>query len=241
MNSKNLPSETTPRQSPLAGLCQSPLIAQGDMNTSTSTSAGAAFAEHASTNTSETNEDLVLTDPPYGMGMGSGMFGNGVRKLHLGENDWNDTPPDLKPIISLGVPCVIWGGNYFPLPVSRGWFVWDKGTGENHFSDAELAWTNRDAVLKLIRHSWVGANAKERMDADRFHPTQKPIPVMTWCLGFFPDAQTILDPFMGSGTTLVAAKLLGRRAIGIEIEEKYCEIAVQRLAQDSLFEIGGVA
>jgi DNA modification methylase len=80
----------------------------------------------------------------------------------------------------------------------------------------------------------VGANAKERKDTDRYHPTQKPVELMAWCIGFFPDAQTILDPFMGSGTTLRAAKDLGRRAIGIEIEERYCAIAVERLRQEVL-------
>ena len=71
-------------------------------------------------------------------------------------------------------------------------------------------------------------------DVDRDHPTQKPIALMKWCMGFVPDAQTILDPFMGSGTTLRAAKDLGRKCIGIEIEEKYCEIAVRRLNQEVL-------
>jgi len=64
------------------------------------------------------------------------------------------------------------------------------------------------------------------------HPTQKPLELMKWCLGFAPNAQTILDPFMGSGTTLVAARDLGRRAIGIEIEEKYCATTVARLSQE---------
>ena len=92
---------------------------------------------------------------------------------------------------------------------------------------AELAWTNFDMPCKAIDLP-VGKH-------DTGHPTQKPLALMRWCLSFVPDATTILDPFMGSGTTLVAAKLEGRRAIGIEISEKYCEIAAERLRQGVLF------
>lgn len=178
--------------------------------------------------------DLVLTDPPYGIGAARMTLGNGKRRVYRGEQDWDREPADIAPILALNVPTVIWGGNYFGLPPSRGWFVWDKGTGDNDFADCELAWTNRDGVVKRYFRSWVGAHGKEPLDADRFHPTQKPLALMRWCLEFFPAAQTILDPFMGSGTTLRAAKDLGRKAIGIEIEERYCEIAVKRLAQEVL-------
>jgi DNA modification methylase len=178
--------------------------------------------------------DLVLTDPPYGIGANRMTLGNGFRRVYRGEVDWDREPADLMPILSLNVPTVIWGGNYFALPPSRCWLVWDKGTGANDFADCELAWTNRDAVVKRYTRSWVGANAKERIDADRFHPTQKPVELMRWCIEFYPDAGVILDPFMGSGTTLRAAKDLGRRAIGIEIEERYCEIAAKRLQQSVL-------
>ena len=119
---------------------------------------------------------------------------------------------------------IIWGGNYFAdfLPASRGWLYWEKLMGGD-FSDGELAWTSRDAVLKQF--------TKAKQTANRFHPTQKPLALMRWCLQFVPDAKTILDPFAGSGTTLLAAKLEGRQCTGIEISEDYCKIAVQRLRQ----------
>ena len=121
---------------------------------------------------------------------------------------------------------IIWGGNLYPLPPSRCWLSWDKTSQMETMADFELAWTDFDRPSKKFLEN-------RNPDGKREHPTQKPISLMVWCLGFV-DGETILDPFMGSGTTLVAAKQLGRRAIGIEIEEAYCEIAVKRLAQTML-------
>jgi len=174
--------------------------------------------------------DLVLTDPPYGIAdvwKGGGGHGWGKAKEQgVVRNEWDKEPPSLQPILDLDTPTVIWGGNYFPLPISRGWFVWNKPERGFTLGEAELAWTNRDNVIRVY-----DAN---RSDVGRQHPTQKPISLMRWCIGFFPDAQTILDPFMGSGTTLRAAKDLGRKAIGVEIEERYCEIAAKRMSQGVL-------
>ena len=125
---------------------------------------------------------------------------------------------------------IIWGGNYFELPVSQGWLVWDKGQRDFTLADAELAWTSRDKATRVFSFSRAAALA----EGLRVHPTQKPLALMKWCIGLVPEAKTVLDPFMGSGTTLVAAKLLGLRAVGIEINEQYCEAAVQRLRQGVL-------
>lgn len=179
--------------------------------------------------------DLLLTDPPYGI---ASAWKGGFSALHgwarAGEqkdvrNSWDAEPPDPRTLTlcrRVAREAIIWGGNYFDLPRSRGWLVWNKPERGFTLSEAELAWTTRDNVIRVFD--------APRSDVGRQHPTQKPLALMRWCIGFFPDANLILDPFMGSGTTLRAAKDLGIRCIGIEIEERYCEIAVRRLQQSVL-------
>lgn len=164
--------------------------------------------------------DAVVTDPPYGIGIAN----NPVRQKHDRKN-WDSSPigaEHLLAILSGSVEQIIWGGNYFNLPPSRGFLVWDKKQPEN-FSLAmcEQAWWSRDTNAKVFSKSVLGY--------DKSHPTQKPVALMEWCLGFLPDAKTILDPFMGSGTTLVACQKLGRHGIGIEIDPDYFEIACRRV------------
>ncbi len=185
--------------------------------------------------------DLMLTDPPYGIGADTKSFQSRTRVRNLpveSDKSWDRPPPSwlLGMCISHAKHSIIWGGNYFDLPPSRCWLVWDKATPVPNYADAELAWTNFDNVVKLTKKFWSGACGHERDEAsDRFHPTQKPRSVMIWAIETAPQPiETVIDPFMGSGTTLRAAKDLGRKAIGIEIEERYCEIAAKRMAQEVL-------
>ena len=182
--------------------------------------------------------DLLLTDPPYGIaGAWKGGGGHGwgqARADSAVRNEWDAAPPDaelLALVMASADDAVIWGGNYFPLPPSRGWLVWNKPERNFSLAEAELAWTSRDMVVRVAD--------LPRSEHGREHPTQKPLSLMHWCLRFFPDATSVIDPFAGSGTSLVAAKGAGLRAVGIEAHEPYCEIAAKRLAQDTLF--GGVA
>lgn len=184
--------------------------------------------------------DLVLTDPPYGLQENAHRVASRTKlaaTTDYGSFGW-DKDPASDELISLAratAPlAIIWGGNYFDLPPSRGWLVWDKLNSGN-FADAELAWTNLPISVRLKRFMWNGMiRDGEAKDVKRVHPTQKPVELMQWCLGFAADAETIFDPFMGSGTTLRASKNLGRKAIGIELEERYCEIAAKRMSQGVL-------
>ena len=182
--------------------------------------------------------DLVLTDPPYGIGADKGTTGFGCAEGKKYFDSWDVKPESLDSVLFAGKKAIIFGGNYFTdlLPMNGHWIVWDK-IGEmkfqNPFSDCELAWTNFDkkSVKKYVCIQQ-GFVAKEKT---RFHPTQKTVMLFANIIGDYSNiVDTILDPFMGSGTTLVAAKQLGRKAIGIEIEEKYCQIAIKRLSQGVL-------
>ena len=185
--------------------------------------------------------DLLLTDPPYGINVANMHEDSGRRPgkslAHKGFYDfqeWDACAPDddlLRMAIGAATNSILWGGNYFNLGPSRCFLVWDKDNGSNQFADAELAWTNLDKPVRLKRHMWNGM-LRRNGEIRHGHPTQKPLDLMKWCISLAPDAQTVLDPFLGSGTTLVAAKAAKREATGIEREEKYCEIAAKRLSQE---------
>ena len=166
--------------------------------------------------------DLLLTDPPYGLGIAANPF-----RQKFAKQQWDAAPVDaplLQSCVAATKKAIIWGGNYFALPAHQRFFVWDKGQPED-FSSAmcEMAWSNIGGPAKLWRERVVGYH--------KDHPTQKPVELMQWCIGYAPDARSVFDPFMGSGTTGVAAVKLGRKFIGIEIEPKYFDIACRRISE----------
>lgn len=172
--------------------------------------------------------DLVLTDPPYGIGelMKGGTWGTAEKYEDM--RRWDVLPSDdvITSILAKADISIIWGGNYFNLGSSRCWLVWDKQNAVPTTAACELAWSNIDRPVQ--RFSWpVGVHRHG-------HPTEKPLELIAWSIEQSRTTGTILDPFMGSGTTLRAAKDLGRQCIGIELEEKYCEIAAKRLSQEVL-------
>ena len=180
--------------------------------------------------------DLILTDPPYGIGYAAHPV-RAENGLHE-KMDWDNAPP---PAWLFGLMqekaklMIVWGGNYMQLPPSRGWLAWRKPDRVPSAADFELAWTSMDMNARLIDQSIAATNA-ERAG----HPTQKPLRVMEWCLSFAPKAQTVCDPFLGSGTTGVACARMGLQFVGIERERKYFDIACRRIeqayAQPRLFE-----
>jgi len=167
--------------------------------------------------------DAVVTDPPYGISITKSPRLAVSRGLTAG-GDWDDKPADVSPLISIDVPTIIWGGNYFDLPATRCPLVWDKNNAGRDFADFEMAWTNLDSVARRI------VFRPMNMDGGKLHPAQKPIEVMRWCISQLPeDTDIILDPYMGSGSTGCAAVDFGRKFIGIEREPKYFDIARRRI------------
>jgi len=185
--------------------------------------------------------DAVVTDPPYGIefsrGAGGGGFGGKVRYHSTPDSlpviKGDDQPFDPGPLLALGLPLILWGANHYAdkLPTSARWLIWDKrrGTAVNDFADCEMAWTNLPGPARVLPHMWNGGLRDSEQGIPRVHKTQKAIVVMEWCLGFLPDAKTILDPFMGSGTTLVACQRMGRAGTGIELDPDYFDIACRRV------------
>lgn len=192
--------------------------------------------------------DAVVTDPPYGIGEAAGknasrskplggaqvkMPGKTIIARDFGDARWDDRPIDdalMSAVRTAGKWAIIFGGNYYSFPPSSCWLVWDKLNGNSDFADCELAWTNLPKAVRRIRFMWNGM-FRQNGEARGDHPTQKPIDVMKWCIERLPDdSRMILDPFMGSGTTGVAAVKLGRKFTGIEIDPKYFDVACRRVA-----------
>jgi len=183
--------------------------------------------------------DAVVTDPPYGISQDKGFQGHEgfagtgrpiQRKQYKG--GWDEKKPEKQLfdiMLAKAQASIIFGGNYFTdyLPVGGHWLVWDKKNTMPTFSDCELAWTNiNKKSVKLLTYEYNGLIGKRE---ERVHPTQKPVEVMQWAILKTRNAQSILDPFMGSGTTLVACQKLSRKGTGIELDPDYFEIACKRV------------
>jgi site-specific DNA-methyltransferase (adenine-specific)/modification methylase len=168
--------------------------------------------------------DAVVTDPPYGIGI---TKSNRLAVSRgMGGKSWDNETPEsdfLAQMVSMATQAIIWGGNYFALPETRCVLVWDKQNDGRDFADLEMAWTNIDMVARIFRMRPQG------MDGGKVHPTQKPIRLMKWCINKLNNPQTILDPFGGSGSTAVAATLMGRKTIYIERDPDYFDIACKRI------------
>jgi len=188
--------------------------------------------------------DLVLTDPPYGVNYGGGASVGSIGKANACQvkeyilfDDSSAPSQELfNEIFRISKNPILFGGQHFTdkIPKSPGWIIWDKevtgGKGDG-FCGMELAWTSYKTGLKKFRFKWNGMLQEDMTHKDeRVHPCQKPLKLMEWCLEkYSKPGMTVLDPFMGSGTTCVACKKLGRNYIGIEKEPEYIKIAEKRL------------
>lgn len=190
--------------------------------------------------------DLVLTDPPYGIGYSAWHTALRTPELATGSVVGDDVPFDPRWLLDFG-RCVIFGANHFAhLLPPGGWVVWSK-VQDNRWAGhkrslAEVAWTNVHNHVSVFNYFWAGSPLYRRGDerGSQLHPTQKPVALMRWLIELWTEAgDLILDPFMGSGPVARAALDCGRRYVGVEIEERYCEVAAKRLGQGVLdFESG---
>jgi DNA modification methylase len=175
----------------------------------------------------------VVTDPPYGIRADEAAANNKGKYgwTYFGESAWDrERPPKaiFDAILAAAEHQIIWGGNYFTdfLPPSMQWLIWDKGQRDFSLADFEMAWSSQNKAARIFTYPRSAA-----LKDGKEHPTQKPIDLMKWCIDLLPAPDTIFDPFMGSGTTGVAAIQMGKKFIGVEREEKYFEIALRRITE----------
>ena len=163
----------------------------------------------------------LITDPPYGINANKQTLGTGKKQFHRG-GDWDNEVPDFYYIIEFVEKAIIWGGNYFAdkLPINNDWLCWHKKNDGLSFSEFELAWSNLGKNCRIFQHHWGGE--------EKLHPTMKPIKLIEWCIKFLDD-KPILDIFLGSGSTMVAAHQLKRKCYGIELDPKYCQVIIDRM------------
>jgi site-specific DNA-methyltransferase (adenine-specific) len=203
--------------------------------------------------------DLLLTDPPFGLnidtrnakrnrGYRTGMQGGACRAVDMPRVIGDDSPFDPRPLLGAARALVLWGANHYSsrLPDTPFWLTWDRKAGRGARStvtDCELAavYGHRFRTVRLFRHMWAGFQRDSEVGARALHPTQKPVALMAWCLSFFPEARTVVDPYMGSGPVAKACADAGIRYVGIELVEAYCERAVARLAQRALPQLARAA
>ena len=197
--------------------------------------------------------DAVISDPPYGIGFkhgGNDRSGIGKGKyatVFAGDSiAGDDAPFDPTPILNVSPVILLWGANHYAdkLPPKSSWLIWDKRAGSNctnDFADCEMAWLNTGGVARVFRHHWDGMMRASEHGIPRVHPTQKPVALMKWCILQAGTPKKIFDPYMGSGTTGVAAVEMGLEFIGCEIEKRHFDTACNRIAdaqrQEQLFVI----
>jgi hypothetical protein len=184
------------------------------------------------------NIDACITDPPYGISYspgagGRGAFGKPCHKKFTGKNivRGDENPFDPSPFLNYPI-VILWGANNFASRLfdSSCWFVWDKREAEStlSFADCEMAWTNLPGTARMFRHMWNGVAKASENGLSRLHPTQKPIALMEWCIEKANNPKNILEPFCGSGSTLIACEKTSRFCFGMEIDPHYCDVIVKR-------------
>ena len=172
--------------------------------------------------------DLAIVDPPYGIGAGKKSFQSGTRKSYNHtDKDWDaSTPTDeyWNELFRVSKNQIVWGGNYFELPLTKSWIVWDKNNGESGFADGEMAWTSFNKPMRIKKIHWTGSASNWEDTNGKIHPTQKPLKLYKWLLKEFAvEGNLILDTHLGSGSSRIAAYKGGFNFVGFEIDKEYYE------------------
>lgn len=183
----------------------------------------------------------IISDPPYGIafshggndcsGFGGGKYKTAFAKVKI---TGDDAAFDPSWMVRMEIPTILWGANHFAklLPNQPSWLIWDKRSASGHtndFADCEIAWSNTGKVARVFRHHWDGMMKASEQGLPRHHPTQKPIALMKWCIEQLGVPKIIADPYMGCGSTGIAAVEMGLQFIGVEIDRKYFDIACERI------------
>jgi site-specific DNA-methyltransferase (adenine-specific) len=180
--------------------------------------------------------ELSIVDPPYGIGVDKMTLGNGKRRVFRGNESWDNKKPTQEyftELFRVSKNQIVFGANHFISSLrldSPCWIFWDKGTGDNDYADGELAWTSFGGHVRKYFKSWVGANAKEKEQPDRIHPTQKPVALYEWLLkNYAKPGDKILDTHVGSASSLIACYNMGFDYMGFEIDADYYKAAQERI------------
>jgi len=179
--------------------------------------------------------DLAIVDPPYGIDVTKMTLGNAKKKLKSKEKDWDNEVPNeayFKELFRVSKNQLIWGGNYFNLPSSRFWVVWDKNNGESDFADGEMCWGSFDKPMRIKRVNWCGSACKHETGQNKIHPTQKPVKLYEWLLmNYAQEGNKILDTHLGSGSIALACHNLKFDLTACELDTEYFNAAMKRLKQ----------
>jgi len=169
--------------------------------------------------------DLAIVDPPYGIGASEMQMGNNSKKKwNKGKNWDNETPTNeyWNELFRVSKNQIVWGGNYFDLPLTKSWTIWDKNNGESGFADGEMAWNSFNKPLKIKKIHWCGSASNWEDTSGKIHPTQKPLALYDWLLKeFAEEGDLILDTHLGSGSSRIAAYKGGFNFVGFEIDSEY--------------------
>ena len=175
--------------------------------------------------------DLAIVDPPYGIGASEMTMGSGRNKKYTKGKKWDNETPNkeyFNELVRVSKNQIIWGGNYFDLPLTKSWIFWDKGIyGDCDFADGELAWTSFKKVLRVAQIRYKGSLGA---DLQRIHPTQKPVKLYKWLLkNYANEGDKILDTHLGSGSIAIACHDLGFELTACELDTDYYNAAIKRI------------